>query len=613
MKRRGGSIEGAIVQGAKRNNIRATVTGIDFDHLQVVPAGTTKAIDARLIGSVDSVKVGDLVDITFTERGVVAYTGVEAASAAGATGALAARFSESGTDPIKPISIGAAKTSHRHDAEEIATAGLDADLLDGKHAGNLDGQIPVSNGVLNVNLNAAKLNGLTDAAYVVKTPGPGNTTISGGNAVGNSLTLRGTSHPTKTGSYVILQNGSGNVGVGTTVPKATLHIQSNKISLLDDADSDLKIGNYISGSEVVGGAGALLTFAQKMSAVIGAFRIGGIRGYKSTVSGSFGGGLQFLYQPNSDVDMAPALTMNHNGYVGIGTSTPVAPLDVKGVGSYSSDQGGQMLLHDNTTPLKQLNVGIDGSLGTYGSGFIHAIWSGSVRLPLLLNSFGGNVGIGTTTPTVALDVVGDMSASKLTGWNDAKAVWTYAAANQIYIPAGGLEIYSVGDKLKFTQSGTVKYFYVVAVYNTVLVITGGSDCVVANAAITANYFSKSETPTGFQHWFNWTPTIVGWSTPPTVYTRFKINGRTCNFTFYCTGVGGSNSTSFNFTIPVTARNTGASYLTALPYAVDNGASVNGAIANVDSGSAICTLYKAGYTAWTASGGKAANFQASYEI
>jgi len=40
-----------------------------------------------------------------------------------------------------------------------AGSGLDADLLDGKHAGNASGNVPVSNGTLNINLNADLLDG----------------------------------------------------------------------------------------------------------------------------------------------------------------------------------------------------------------------------------------------------------------------------------------------------------------------------------------------------------------------------------------------------------------------------------------------------------------------
>ena len=46
-----------------------------------------------------------------------------------------------------------------HAGNDGSGSGLDADLLDGKHAGNASGNVPVSNGTLNINLNADLLDG----------------------------------------------------------------------------------------------------------------------------------------------------------------------------------------------------------------------------------------------------------------------------------------------------------------------------------------------------------------------------------------------------------------------------------------------------------------------
>lgn len=48
--------------------------------------------------------------------------------------------------------------------------------------------------------------------------------LNGGTAANEDLTLRGTSHATKTTSYVLLQDTGGNVGIGTTAPDSVLHI-----------------------------------------------------------------------------------------------------------------------------------------------------------------------------------------------------------------------------------------------------------------------------------------------------------------------------------------------------------------------------------------------------
>ena len=41
----------------------------------------------------------------------------------------------------------------------LTNKNLNADLLDGKHAGNNAGEIPINNGILNTNLNADLLDG----------------------------------------------------------------------------------------------------------------------------------------------------------------------------------------------------------------------------------------------------------------------------------------------------------------------------------------------------------------------------------------------------------------------------------------------------------------------
>jgi len=83
-----------------------------------------------------------------------------------------------------------------------------------------------------------------------------------------------------------------------------------------------------------------------------------------------------------------------------------------------------------------------------------------------------------------------------TGWKIVKDTWAYASASTITVPSGAASLYSIGDKLKLTQT-TVKYFYVTAVADTVLTVTGGTDYTVANATITANYYSKQSSPVGF--------------------------------------------------------------------------------------------------------------------
>ena len=123
-------------------------------------------------------------------------------------------------------------------------------------------------------------------------------------------------------------------------------------------------------------------------------------------------------------------------------------------------------------------------------------------------------------------------ANLVGGWIGVADTWTYVNAFQVTIPAGGTSFYSVGDKIRLTQT-TVKYFSVVAVADTLLTITAGTSYTLANAAISAVAYSKATNPVGWPEWFNFTSTVSG-STgsagtyAETVYqSRFSVSGRTC--------------------------------------------------------------------------------------
>lgn len=135
--------------------------------------------------------------------------------------------------------------------------------------------------------------------------------------------------------------------------------------------------------------------------------------------------------------------------------------------------------------------------------------------------------------------------SQTDGWQQANETWTYASATTITVPTGATFKYSVGDKVKYMQSGAWKYAYVTGVTATTLTLNGGSDYTVSNATIAAPCFSKRETPVGFPQYFNWTPTWTNLTVGNgTNGSRFSIRGRSVHmflsFTFGSTSSMGSN-------------------------------------------------------------------------
>ena len=141
------------------------------------------------------------------------------------------------------------------------------------------------------------------------------------------------------------------------------------------------------------------------------------------------------------------------------------------------------------------------------------------------------------------------------GWIGAVGTWTYASATTITVPSGAATYYAVGDKIKLTQT-TVKYFYVVAVADTLLTITGGTSYTLANAAITLPYFSHDVSPVGFPGKFTYSPTLTftAGTAPNTVSAGtyyFSLTGKTCTVgvnVLYTNA--GSTVTAVTITLPI---------------------------------------------------------------
>lgn len=100
--------------------------------------------------------------------------------------------------------------------------------------------------------------------------------------------------------------------------------------------------------------------------------------------------------PTSSIDIAAT------GDVGIGSGTPLADLHLNSAAQGVSTVG-QLLITDSADTNRQLRFGYDSALE---SGWIQASKILTAFEPLLLNSQGGNVGIGTTAPTALLSVNG---------------------------------------------------------------------------------------------------------------------------------------------------------------------------------------------------------------
>lgn len=180
---------------------------------------------------------------------------------------------------------------------------------------------------------------------------------------------------------------------------------------------------------------------------------------------------------------------------------------------------------------------------------------------------------------VRIDDNGKLSGDGLDGWIYDTDTWSYVSTTSFKVSGKDVRYkFPKGTKIKLVQSGSTKYFYVVATdysADTTITITGGSDYALANENISGQAYSYAAAPQDFPQWFNFTPTTyTGWSALPTGIYIFKIIGRLCIYPVDISA-GTSNGTSAELSIPVPA----GSAMTkggANGYAVDNGTTLTGA-------------------------------------
>ena len=172
-----------------------------------------------------------------------------------------------------------------------------------------------------------------------------------------------------------------------------------------------------------------------------------------------------------------------NNRVGIGTTAPVAALHVKGgqgVPSLSADTNNINVVHSSTNA--QL---VTGAYATSP----YAIWlqvkdstNSGASYPLTLNPLGGNVGIGTTSPSKLLHVAGDALINNMTVGLGAGSI-----ARNTVVGSAALASNTTG-----TQNTAIGYQ---SLYNN----TTGSACIaVGDMTLTTNTTGSNNTAVGYK-------------------------------------------------------------------------------------------------------------------
>ena len=215
----------------------------------------------------------------------------------------------------------------------------------------------------------------------------------------------------------ITVTGSGNVGIGTTVPTAKLHISGGVV--LTDNNYGLHIkdkdGNaYYALNRITGTTNTILNG-----------NYGNTSGNLYLRTGSSNGTIQFgTGTTNVGTDFSSKMTMLATGNVGIGTTAPGAgnqltalfetnqtDVESKAVAffhhgsalSSTSVREGVVIGEGLDTGDMNISIWTD---GTNNIGYIQGITYGSSYNSIGINPNGGNVGIGTTTTSHNLEVIG---------------------------------------------------------------------------------------------------------------------------------------------------------------------------------------------------------------
>lgn len=201
------------------------------------------------------------------------------------------------------------------------------------------------------------------------------------------------------------------------------------------------------------------------------------------------------------------------------------------------------------------------------------------------------------------------------GWIPFGVTLTRTGTNTCTASGDWSSIVTIGDKIWLTQT-TSKYFVVTGVSyssgTTTFTFFAGDVYTLAAAAITDPYFSKVANPAGFPTSFTWVITHTGFSADPSYSARFHTIGRRC-FLSYLPTSGTSNSTDYQFSLPIVAATMAGAQWQLIPgFCYDNGVRGVDPFPFIGSGSSTVTIQlTGGHTSFQSSGTKSCQVSGDY--
>lgn len=418
--------------------------------------------------------------------------GVDNIAAAQITGVPVAVTAEAGGDETRPINAyvvyiirsdngGAVLTSNS--ATPAAIAYVDAPILgDGTNSNHLrldpSGTLPAMNGSYLTGLTESQISGLAaDLANKVDLTET------------SSVTLRNAAFSVGISTLVV---SDGKVAIGTTSTSGLLHVNSNGTASsgivlrsqasdkfinydLGRTSRDLAIGvaginsdwsnGSVPGDTIIRAEGHNILFASgtvthMYLSTAGYLGIGTtspaatldvngssiIQGQETVMS---------TLTVNGDAFSVGTSTFSvSNGKVGIGNTSPGLPLQVNGTSAYPNTSG---TAQNGSLRIKgAVNACLDSGIISGGGAWLQATNATDLSLNynLLLNPNGGNVGISTGSPKAMLDVNGDAS------FGSGAAKSTFTASGALSLAAGtGLTLSGAAGNITSASSVTASAFF----------------------------------------------------------------------------------------------------------------------------------------------------------
>jgi hypothetical protein len=255
---------------------------------------------------------------------------------------------------------------------------------------------------------------------------------------------------------------SGQVGIGTSSP--LIPIQLNNYGGIDGNSNQLIISNntYYSGGDKAVKSG----FSTRIDLTN---QDGSIRFLNTSASSS----------ADAAITLAERMRIDSSGQVGIGTSSPVSPLEIattnKLGSTFTGTTNGEGLTVTQTNytagnyvslveaafddsgdvnPNVRIGAMFDGSGSNLAFGTSNSYGSGITNTAMFINS-SGNVGIGTSSPSAPLHVVGNSYVQSGTFYTDAISAYS---GSSISINAGSSHLAATvngSERMRIDSSGNV--------------------------------------------------------------------------------------------------------------------------------------------------------------